>query len=186
MQELDSNKHTYSVAFIPSDPVYSEVKQLSQYVRKQYRAARMSMPEPRIALIDGFNWTDNKEYLLIDALKRFASNHFPIDIDIQHFGYRRNETIYVRLAQESELINLRTHLKNHFDTTIRVEYLEDDNKEYVPCISIGCETLPKTTVNRAWNEFKNRHFEASFIGSRLALIRHEKENSNVVAEFDLC
>lgn len=186
MNSTDTGQQTYAVAFIPADPIYSEVKQISQYIRKQYRSGKMQTPEPRIPIINGFNWSDSKEYLLIDALKRFASQQFPIDIDLQHFGYKRNENIFIRLVQENEIKKLRMNLMNHFDTTIRVEYNDTDTQNFEPYVSIGCENLPKTTVNRAWNEFKDRHFEASFIGSRLALIKKHDATDDVVAEFDLC
>jgi 2'-5' RNA ligase len=69
------------------------------------------------------------------------------------------------------------------NTSIRVDYSETDT--YNPHVCFGCTNTSKTAIKKAWEEFKNKYFEASFIGSKISLIKTTQMGYEIAAQFEL-
>lgn len=181
MNENYTNHAKYAIAFVPEDPVYSKVSQLKEYVSSNYRCQSDSLPQ--ITLIKPFDWEENKEYLLVDSIKKFVTTQFPVDIDLTGFGINKDEKVYIKIENEDPIKKMQWNLRNHFDTSIRVGYSEADN--YNPHVCFGCTDTSKASIKKAWEEFKNKYFEASFIGSKISLIKTTQAGYEIAAQFEL-
>ncbi len=181
MNEYYSNNVKYAIAFVPEDPVYSKVTQLKEYVRSNYKCNSLSLPQ--ITLIKPFDWEENKEYILVDSIKKFVSTQFPVDIDLTGFGINKDEEVFIKIENEDPIKKMQWSLKNHFDTSIKVEYSDADN--YNPYVCFGCSNTSKVALKKAWEEFRNKYFEASFIGSKISLIKTTLSGNEIAAQFEL-
>lgn len=181
MNENFTNHAKYAIAFVPEDPVYSKVSQLKEYVSSNYKCHSDSLPQ--ITLIKPFDWEENKEYLLVDSIKKFVPTQFPVDIDLTGFGINKDEKVYIKIENEDPIKKMQWNLRNHFDTSIRVGYSETDN--YNPHVCFGCTNTSKASIKKAWEEFKNKYFEASFIGSKISLIKTTQMGYEIAAQFEL-
>ncbi len=171
----------YTIAFVPEDPIYSRVSKLNEYVRSNYKCNGLTMPQ--ITLIKPFDWEEDKEYILVDSIKKFVSSEFPVDIDLTGFGINKDEEVFIKINNDNSLIKLQNNLKNHFDTSIKINYNESDT--FNPNVCFGCSNTSKASIKKAWEEFKNKYFEASFIGSTISLIKTNEHGNHIAAEFNL-
>src|SRR5438093_1910642 len=100
MQIPDSTKF-YAMAIIPGDPVYS---QLVAYKNRLAENCTMAYSHqhffPHIEIFPAFNWSINKEYLLVDCMKKYVWNCFSFDIELNGFDISKDKSeLYLKVDE---------------------------------------------------------------------------------------
>lgn len=181
----DNTGQQYAIGIVPVEPVYGKLNQLKESLKEKYKLDTDINSPPFLELVMPFNWDDKKEYILVDCLKKFARQHFSVELDFEGFE-KREQNIRLHMPGQEALQKLQLDLKNHLDIHLRLQYHPSEPQPYTASQAIGLDERSKNMIKRAWEELKDMHFSASFIANNFSLLKLNPEGHwQVMATFEL-
>lgn len=167
-----NSEQLYFIAIIPPEPVYSEVHQLKQYFNDHYKSKAALNSPPHITLHMPFKWKEAKEKLLIDKLQAFASAQKSFGMKLNNFSAFEPRVIFIDVVKDERLESLQKQLKRF--CKIELNLFNADYKEFAfhPHLTLAFRDLKKPEFYKAWEEFKDKKFEAHFTISKISLLKH--------------
>jgi len=132
-----------------------------------------------ITLIPPF-WLDEKEEpRLKDAVAEFSQSCAGFEVSLRNFSAFKPRVIYVDLVPNQELRSLHTRLeeflvgRNHFS-------INKEDRPLHPHVSIATRDLHKKAFREAWEIFKEKKYESSWIVLGISILKHDQKKWDVI------
>lgn len=178
-----NSKNRYFIAIVPPEPVYGEALALKHHFKEAYNSKAALNSPPHITLHMPFTWSAHREQELTDALEQFAGTQSPLDIKLNNFLTFGPRVIFIDVVKDEKLETLQKQVKRF--CKINLNLFNADYKElaFHPHITLAFRDLKKAEFYKAWENFKDRKFEATFTANAIELLKH---NGKVWAPFKTC
>jgi len=174
----------YLLIVQPHEDLYNKIMQLKKSFAEKYDNPMAMYLKPHLTLLR-FMQYDMQQQKIIQQLQHITETKAPFKIDLNGFGSFPTHTIYVNVETKNKLIELGKSLK----AAQHLMKLDKDHKPHFitePHISIARKLLP-WQYEKAWLEYSNTPFAASFMVNDLVLLKRRAETKgySIAAKFPL-
>jgi hypothetical protein len=181
---LPNTYSMYCIAIIPPEPAFSKIQFLNRALLAQYKKKGQENFIPFIPLLAPFKWDSKNEYLIIDALKKFAVNHFSVEAEI-HGLDQQAACVQLNLIDKKGIQELQKQLKLFLDLNLKIEYNEAELSNYSPSLKLELTYKSKQNAKKVWENFQHGAFSLHFIANNFSLLRYETDTWTNIANFHL-
>lgn len=170
----EDESRIYFIALLPNAEVGKEIIRLKQEFSDHYDARKALKVLPHITLQTPFTAKPYLEEALSTELTAFAAAESPFDIRLDGFGaihLKNRRLLYIDVQKDPAIITLHKKLvgflrKEFGFSSMLARY------GYNPHISVALNDLKGPELDAAWNEYRDRRFEASFRVNNIYIFRH--------------
>ena len=177
---MDTN--LYLIALIPPEKLRDRVRKLKMEMNDTYNASHALKAPAHITLQMPFRREPGFENRLTDELRKFSHSRHPFTVNLERFDAFPPRVIFIRIADHSPIEELHASLKS-----LLRDQLQFPDKELMeeihPHMTIATRDLSKKMFHKAWPEFKDREFEATFTADHLHLLKHTGKHWGFFREF---
>lgn len=177
-------KGRYFLALIPPSPVREELGLLKAYFKDHYRSKASLNSPPHITLHMPFEWPEKKESVLLESLIRFAGLHRPFEVQLSGFGSFAPRVIFVRVEASHALRDVQRQLHNFCKRELNVFNAGYRDLPFQPHVTVAFRDLKKAAFAPAWEEFKEKPFQADFLATGITLLKHDGRTWQPLRDFD--
>jgi len=172
----------YKVVLQPNEDLRNRIATLKKDFALKYEAPAAEWGQPNITLLT-FSQLQLMEERFKNRLQTIASSLPTFKIELKDFGNYPSHTIYLQVETKTPLQIINKQLK-----TARALLR---TKEHTPhfldafFITIAKKLLP-WQYEKAWTEYNQKHFTATFIAKNMLLLRRSEGAKlyNIIASFD--
>jgi 2'-5' RNA ligase len=182
-KNLPSGTSRYFIAIVPPPPVFEEVQGLKNYFKEQYQSGAALNSPSHITLHRPFLWSNKGEVFLISSLTDFSITQQPIILELSNFSSFPPRVIFTVVSENEKLKKLQSELDQFCKTTLHLFNAGYNDLSYRPHLTLAFRDLRKPMFARAWEEFKDRKFEASFPVDKINLLRHNGDRWEPYRDF---
>lgn len=175
----------YFVSIVPSEPVFSEINELKQYMSDRFSSRAALRSPPHITLHMPFQWNPGKEERLFDSLKEFAAKKRSFHLTLNGFGCFAPRVIYVKVETNDDLNKIQSDMMDHARMDLNLFNANYRNRPFHPHATIAFRDLKKAAFHEAWEEFEKRKYSAVFSADSFSLLKHNGKRWDAYKEFRL-
>ncbi|CAN5262361.1 2'-5' RNA ligase family protein [soil metagenome] len=175
------NNQLYLIALVPDEVLRERVRKLKLEMSERFNASHALKAPAHITLQMPFRRDESFESKLTDELTRFASSQPPFNVDVDGFDSFPPRVIFLKV-NHVPVKELHANLNAHLTHNLNFPHKELID-EIHPHMTIATRDLSKKMYRKAWTEFKERLFEASFPADRLHLLKHNGKHWELFREF---
>jgi 2'-5' RNA ligase len=175
----------YFLAIVPPNPIYEEALSIKNYFKDHYNSKASLNSDPHITLHMPFEWKEAKEKLLSENLKAFFEKHPPISITFNGFKAFEPRVIFIDVEKTGQLASFQKELERFCKRTFQLFNAQYQDLPYHPHLTLAFRDLKKPMFYKAWEEFKNKEYNCTFLTDRVALLKHDGKRWNTFHEFFL-
>ncbi|HNW98797.1 MAG TPA: 2'-5' RNA ligase family protein [Bacteroidales bacterium] len=165
----------YFIAITPDDVVSKEVVALKNHMASTYSSKAALTSPPHITLYPPFKMDSIKENELINTLTDFVKGKVLFSFNLKSFGCFKPRVIFINPEPSKELNLLHQKLIIHLKEKINL-YDSQNERPYHPHMTIATRDLQKEYFFKAWDEFQNKKFNATFNVDSIVLLKHNGKN----------
>lgn len=176
---MDQNKNLFFLAVLPPEDIQEEVKRIKLIFKNQYDAGHALNSPAHLTLVPPFQWPAEKETLLTESLDYFSLNEELFDVELNGMGAFKPRVIYIDVEKNEFLKDLHDRLRNFLDDNWNISELLRGNKPFNPHMTVAFRDLTKDNFFTAWDEFKNKRFQALFTVNKIVLLVHHRHQWEV-------
>jgi len=173
----------YFIAIIPPSPIYDEALELKYYFKSKYNSKASLNSPPHVTLHMPFQWKEEKQNVLIEKLNRFTEKQNSFDLNFLNFNCFPPRVIYTDVVKNEKLEILQNELHRFCKRELNIFNANYKEHAYHPHLTLAFRDLKKQNFIIAWDEFKERKFEATFNVSVVTLLKHDGKKWNALLEF---
>ncbi|MBZ9631307.1 2'-5' RNA ligase family protein [Salegentibacter sp. LM13S] len=162
----------YFLATIPPEEVCKQIESLKKEIAEKYEAKHALKLPAHITLQIPFKLPETEEERLIDILDRFTEKQKSFEINLRDFGRFSQKVIFINIQQHEEIIKLHAELQQVLNKNFSLKKHEKFSKIH-PHITLASRDLHYKQFPKAWADFKEREFEASFTANSFTLLKHD-------------
>lgn len=163
----------YFVALIPPSPVFEEVLALKNYFKEHYHSKASLNSPPHLTLHMPFEWPEKKENALRDGLAGFAALQRPFAIQLNGFGSFPPRVIFVDIEASENLAEIQRQLHGYCKRELNLFNAGYRDLPFHPHLTVAFRDLKKVAFAQAWEEFKDKPFQANFLATGVTLLKHD-------------
>jgi 2'-5' RNA ligase len=167
------SENLYFIAILPPEPLYTEALTLKQHFKDRYNSKAALNSPPHITLHMPFKWKESKEAELVSSLEKFSEKQKPFEIRLAGFGAFKPRVISIDVKKDEALAVLQKNLKRFCKTELNLFNADYKEFAYHPHLTLAFRDLKKAEFYKAWEEFKDKRFEATFRVDSIALLKHD-------------
>jgi 2'-5' RNA ligase len=175
----------YFMAIIPPSPIYEETLEQKLHFKTNYNSKASLNSPPHITLHMPFRWVEQDEEDLVSHLKSFADANSPVTIHFKNFSSFPPRVIFINVVITPELENLQKNLQRYFKRHLNLFNANYKELPFHPHLTLAFRDLKKPNYQKAWEEFVSKNYEATFLASKIALLKHSGSVWEVYQEFCL-
>lgn len=165
------NKKYFIAIVLPSE-LLEKAEDLKRELYDAYGLKGALRSPAHLTLHRPFEWKEEKETLLIEALEKFKFNK-TFSLELNNFGCFEPRVVFIDIIKNNDLLELHAQLSKYAAKNLKLLNEVEDMRGFHPHITIAFRDLKKTLFNRIWNEFKTREFRGSFDVKTIALLKLE-------------
>lgn len=181
--EKRNSTDLYFIALIPGEKLQKEVRALKEEMKTNYNAKHALKSPAHITLQMPFKATWEDSGRINMALQRFASVNNPVSVSLSGFKSFAPRIIYIKVINPDPIIRLHDDLKSRLIGETNLSHNEV-MASVNPHMTIATRDLSKDSFTKAWEEFENREFHATFNAESLYLLKHNGKIWNIYQEFE--
>lgn len=185
MAQKHEKRKQYFVAVVPPSPVLEEAWKLKEYFRDKYRSKASLNSPPHITLHMPFLWNEDKEHRLISTLRKFARQWNPVKVCLDDFSSFPPRVIFAKVTTSDALEELQKGLHRVFKRELDVFNANWQDRPFHPHLTLAFRDLKKPAYDLAWEEFSNKEYKAEFMADRIALLKHNGKEWEILEELML-
>ena len=170
----------YFIALVASKEINEDVLKWKHWMKEQFGCVVALRSPAHITLIPPFWMEDALENKLQNEMNIFSQQQIPFEIHLKHFAAFKPRVIYVEVAPNKILDLLREDLCQFLINT-KLFSFKTDESPWHPHITIAARDLHKKAFHEAWQIFKEKNYEASWITPGISLLRHNQKNWDVIS-----
>ncbi|MFL5754129.1 MAG: 2'-5' RNA ligase family protein [Bacteroidia bacterium] len=174
----------YFIALIPPEPLQSEIMAVKQQISDRFNSKGALRSPAHITLHMPFEWKENKESQLIEALGDFKYGNSPL-ISLNNYGCFLPRVIFIEVTKNPELLSLQKELVFHIKRRLNIFNQYEDKRGFHPHLTVAFRDLKKASFYEAWAEMKDLQFQAEFKTSSFHLLKLGEHNWKSICEFKL-
>ena len=175
----------YFIALIPPSPLKDEIQELKLEVKEKFNSSHSLNAPPHITLISPFRMDEEQEEELNALLQDFTRNVSPFEVCLNNFSTFPPRVIFIDVEKNPSLMEVQEKLEALARSNSELFNYNYDDRPYHPHLTLAFKDLTKSNFHKAWKEFKNRTFDASFEADALHLLKHNGEKWEAIADFPL-
>jgi 2'-5' RNA ligase len=175
-------KGKYFLALVIPQPWQSEIMELKNYVKEHFNSKAALRSPAHITLHMPFEWRDDKEKRLLEALDTFT---FPsaVHVQLKDFSHFESRVVFVDVVKNENLWNLQKQLVKHVKANLNLFNEADNPRGFHPHVTIAFRDLKKVDFRLAWDHFKEQHYNCKFTTHSFSLLKHSPGKWEVYKEF---
>ena len=181
----DKEERQYFVAIVPPSPIYEEALQQKEYFKVKYNSKASLNSPPHITLHMPFKWVEKNEDELVEELGRFALANTALTINLNGFSSFPPRVIFINIETTPELENLQKELHRHVKRKLNLFNANYKELPFHPHLTLAFRDLKKPNYQKAWEEFVNKNYQASFVADKITLLKHSGTVWEVFRHFKL-
>lgn len=170
-KRVDKRK-LYFIALVPPSPWYEQTFEWKHYCANEYNTKGALKSPPHITLYMPFEWTEEKENVLMKSLTEFSAKQKPFELTFDNFSSFPPRVIFIAFKPSAALTELQKTLMHFCRTELNLLNTNNRDLPYHPHLTIAFRDLRKADFHRAWEEFKDRKMEGTFLVNNLVLLKH--------------
>ena len=175
----------YFVAIVPPSPIYEEAFEQKVYFKTKYNSKASLNSPPHITLHMPFRWMEKNEDELVSHLSAFALENLSVSINLNGFSSFPPRVIFINVEITAELERLQKNLQRYFKRQLNLFNANYKELPFHPHLTLAFRDLKKPNYQKAWAEFVDKNYQASFLADKIALLKHTGSVWEVFQEFDL-
>jgi 2'-5' RNA ligase len=174
----------YFIAILPPIDLMNEVESIKLDFANNFKSKGAKNAPAHITLHMPFLWREEKEQQLILALNKLKKNNKSFEVHLNHFSHFDERVIFIDIKINDVLTSLQKQVVNCMKHFYIFNQLED-KREFHPHMTVAFRDLKKEQFAKAWQEYKEKKFDKSFICSSFSLLRHENKLWEEIHRFKL-
>lgn len=159
------------LALLPPESLGEEIKELKQEFSDKYNSKRALRLPAHITLVPPFRLTENRSDELFMILEDFCGRFSEMEVSLKDFGAFPPRVIFIEVGNPEVLRPFRDQLFTSLENFLPVEQLKT-GRSFRPHITLATRDLSRRDFYLAWEEFKDRSFDALFSVEGLTLFKH--------------
>jgi len=188
----DSAKHVYYEYLLMITPSYGTAKsmiEIKQIFSNDFGCRFAANLHPHITMVN-FIQPFTAEPKVFQWFKNHASYVNAIHVDLKDFGKFDSHTIYVKINDHKEIVELVNNIRRNFAAKLNVANLKPIFVSH-PHLTIA-RGMTSDQFNIAWNAWEKKTYNESFTATNMVLIKRPYDifkgvsigNYKKVSEFD--
>ena len=174
------NLGLYFIALVPEEPAYIELMLLKNEVNDRFNSKAALRSPPHITLHMPFQWKEEKEIKLINALTGLVKEQTTIMLHLKDFGAFPPRVIYVNVEENESLNGLQSGVLNLARSKWHIYPRSSLSRPFKPHITIAFRDLKKAQFIEAWSEFKQRKYNADVVINHVCLLKHNGKSWDIL------
>jgi len=175
----------YFVAIIPPSPILEEAQRLKGYFRDNYRSRAALNSPPHITLHMPFLWNEQKENHLVKKIGEFAQRFDPVKVCLDNFSSFPPRVIFIAVTESDALDALQKELHRFFKRELDIFNANYKDRPFHPHLTLAFRDLKPAIYKTAMEEFSGKEFKAEFMADKIAILKHDGKQWNVLTEIQL-
>jgi 2'-5' RNA ligase len=169
----------YFMAIVAPQEVNATVLKWKQLMNDRFGCVVALRSPAHITLIPPF-WLDEKEeHQLKNAIGEFSQSCVGFEIYLKNFSAFKPRVIYVGVEPNPELQSLHGRLEE-FLVAKKQFPISKEERPLHPHVSIATRDLHKKTFREAWEIFREKKYESSWMASGISILRHDQKKWDVI------
>lgn len=163
----------YYIACIPEEPVFNRVLSEQQYLHTTYGLKAMFNSPPHITLYRPFEWEEDKEEQLLEALQAFRL-YSSIPLNLNGFDGFPKRVLYIRVSPSKRLDETYFGLRSHLRITLGLLNEFSNSYGFNPHITLAFRDLKPRQYDTIIAEYASKIFTGHFNLQHLTLLKHDQ------------
>ncbi|MDT0650851.1 2'-5' RNA ligase family protein [Autumnicola edwardsiae] len=172
----------YFIALIPDDDLEAQVRSLKEEIKEKYNSEKALKLPAHVTLQIPFNMDQENEGPVTEALQEVANTESAFNLQLSGFGNFSGRVIYINVSNPGPAVQLHKEIRKALSSVI---HLEEENSDIHLHITIATRDLSRKEFKKAWSEYKQRDFKASFVAKSFILFKHNGKTWGALKEFHL-
>jgi 2'-5' RNA ligase len=169
----------YFIAIVTPEDINATILKWKQLMKERFDCVVALRSPAHITLIPPF-WLDEKEeHQLNDAIGEFCQSRAGFEIHLKNFAAFKPRVIYVDVVPNPELKSLHGQLEEFLIVKNQFR-INKEERPLHPHVSIATRDLHKKAFRDAWEIFKEKKYESSWIASGISILRHDQKKWDVI------
>ena len=174
----------YLLIIQPNEDVKQKINTIKKDFAEKYECPQALYSKPHITLVK-FKQYEMNEQKIIHSINNIVCQKAPIQVSINGFESFPTHTIYFNVETKNVIVEIVKSLK----PVQAMLKLDKENKPHfitTPHLTLARKLLP-WQYEKAWLEYSNTHFTASFIVNDIVLLRRNEitKKYSIAATFSL-
>ena len=178
----DQKPNLYFIALIPLMELRWKIEAFKEEMQVCFNAKHALKSPAHITLQMPFRIHKKNEPSLIEILQNTATNQDAFELKLSGFDCFSPRVIFVKVINHDPIIPLHGKLISLLSQ--KMDLGEKVISQHIhPHMTIATRDLSSEKFKLAWNEFKNKPFEGSFLCKSLFLLKHNGKHWDIYREF---
>lgn len=166
-------KDLYFIAIIPDEPMRSLVQELKEQAAELWNSKSALKSPPHITLHMPFQWRDDREDRLLEALEKFDHATDSFEIKLSSFDFFEPRVVYVDVVESAMLRELQKRLTAHIRKELNILNADYKDRGFHPHMTIAFRDLKKSIFPEVMNYYQSQAFEGEFNYKGFTLLKHD-------------
>jgi 2'-5' RNA ligase len=170
----------YFIAIVAPEEVNSAILKWKQLMKEGFGCVVALRSPAHITLIPPFWMDEGKEPQLKDAISEFSQSCSGFEICLKNFATFKPRVIYVDVMPNHQLQALHARLEE-FLVEKKQFLISKEERPLHPHVSIATRDLHKKAFREAWEIFREKKYEASWVASGISILKHDQKKWDVIS-----
>lgn len=175
-------KEMYFIALVPGEELCQRIKEMKREMQERFQACHALKSPAHITLQKPFKREGTNEAMICQKLALFASREQSFPVTLSGFGYFKPKVLYVNIADPKPIVELYTRLIPFLLDEVGI-FKEETSNVIHPHLTIASRDLTEVNFYKAWNEYADKPFEATFEATFISLLKHNGSEWTVMDRF---
>lgn len=166
----------YFIAVVPHKELRKKAKVYSKDFAERFYSLGSYKNFPHITLIKPFPFDESQENILVEKFSEMGLKTTPFIVVLKDFGNFPNSkkpTVFIRVENKAELQKLYDEVHPNIN-------YEPYSKDIHFHLTVGYKDLSPDNFQKAWEEYKTKTFEDSFLVDKICLFKHYNGKWNLL------
>lgn len=164
----------YFIAIIIPTPLFEEMEAIKNDLWQRYGLKGALRSPAHITLHRPFEWKEEREDQLIEALNRFAFTD-AFELRLNDFAFFEPRVVYAAVEQNEKLFELNARLKRYAARELGLLNEVNDERGFHPHVTVAFRDLKKPRFYELKPEFEKKQLQGSFNYSGFSLLKLENK-----------
>jgi len=177
----------YFIALLPTAEVGKEIIKIKQDFAENYGPVYALKVLPHITLQVPFTADPALEKAFCDELAEFAKTQAPFEVSLNGFGTfpnKQNRVLFINVEKSETMSALHRQLINFLRKEFGFSTMLA-RTGFTPHVTVAFKDLEDAQFEKAWPEYENKEYTASFKVNNLYFLRHNGKSWEVLQKCKL-
>jgi 2'-5' RNA ligase len=185
---MTSILNRYLIAVIPPEEINEQIREFQHDMAGRFQSSKALRNIPHITLKAPFQTIHEEHTKVVNWFDALQIDVQPFSVALDGFGSfsgSARPVIYVKPVANKDLSSLQNQILQAFSGTFPEIKVSHTEKVFSPHITIAYRDLTPEYFIKAWTEYTDMPFNASFQVSSFHLMQHDGNGWNTISEHRL-